>query len=308
METDPEKMKKEIERIDFEIDKLMVERIDQNMRDLVSPQITPEHFERTYKLNAIVRRVIDEPDSMTRVRFIWDLPGLLENLSLTDYASFAFENIETGFQRKLAEISDTDSREYTSIQWNIEELRYAANEYLKYQAKQQIKSFDLSKQLTLVTENLLKLKENHVPYQYKAFTELKNEIEKEIQLKKEELANREHIEKLETKEIGKLESSKKQRVKGETFDRTCLFFYYLFECLQVQTKANVRAKILSDLTGFSENTIETFFRQPDLKATKNFTAYEKDIEYVQKAFKQLNLTEMERFTANALEETVRDLS
>jgi hypothetical protein len=103
------------------------------------------------------------------------------------------------------------------------------------------------------------------------------------------------------------ETKKGKRSKGETLDRTCLFFYFLLDYLQVKCKANKRAKILSDLTGFSENTIEDFLRHHNKKATENFTNYEKDIDYVRNAFNQFNLNQIEKMVANDLAETISEL-
>ncbi len=96
-------------------------------------------------------------------------------------------------------------------------------------------------------------------------------------------------------------SIKNRKNKELTLDRATLVFAYLFKYLKVDSPNTDKAKFISFLTGFSENTIRQKLSKLHEKADSNFVKYEKDMEIVCKYFESLGLDEIVKMISNDLE-------
>jgi hypothetical protein len=79
--------------------------------------------------------------------------------------------------------------------------------------------------------------------------------------------------------------------KDLTPDRATLFLNYLFTFSKANCHNTQKAKVISFLTGYSENTIGDQLSALHSKADDNFVAYERDMK-IRKHFENLGLSEI----------------
>jgi hypothetical protein len=137
-----------------------------------------------------------------------------------------------------------------------------------------------------------------------AVLELQSETEKTLEIQSYETGLRDLITESKTDFIAEVipeeKEKRKQRAKGTSLARTGIFFYYLFDYLEIKTKPGERARILSELTGFSNNTLEGVLGNPHKEANDDFQKFSQDMEYVKDIFSNLGLSEAAKAIVNDL--------
>jgi hypothetical protein len=117
---------------------------------------------------------------------------------------------------------------------------------------------------------------------------------------------------LELKKMSQLavlkENEKRDRkTHGGSQDQNILAMYYLLDFLKAKGTATDKANFISFLTGFNSEKCRQLLSNPTKKANVNFTAFEKDIQEVQKHFQRLGLTELVKMIDNEIEDIKKDL-
>jgi hypothetical protein len=85
-----------------------------------------------------------------------------------------------------------------------------------------------------------------------------------------------------------------------TLDRATLALNYLLTCAKANCHNTEKAKFISFLTGFSENTITQKLSKLHEKADLNFVNYEKDMKIIHKYFENLGLPDISNQIDNDL--------
>ena len=93
----------------------------------------------------------------------------------------------------------------------------------------------------------------------------------------------------------------KEKHTDLTLERAVLAMNYLLRFAKVNCHNTDKAKFISFLTGYSENTIAQKFSTLHKKEDANFTAYEKDMKVIRKYFEKLGLNEIVKMIDNDLE-------
>ncbi len=122
-----------------------------------------------------------------------------------------------------------------------------------------------------------------------------------------------YLKELEILELNKIKTENNLSVKPNdkeilinkhkdlTLDRATLAMNYLLRFAKANGHNTDKARFISFLTGYSENTIAQKFSTLHKKEDADFTAYEKDMNIIRKYFEKLGLNEIVKMIDNDLE-------
>ncbi|MDQ3635751.1 MAG: hypothetical protein M3405_14760 [Acidobacteriota bacterium] len=209
-----------------------------------------------------------------------DLPFEIENV--------VFDDIETKLkieQRKFSK-NEIDFRRYSSL---LFELKLFSVSYFKNKIYQNLMDCDLPQKLKLVKKELSNIFSPEEKYIKEAFLEIKKTLENEIELKKEEISNRQQLATLNDIN-NEVEIPKKH--KDLTLDRAVLFMDYLFRFAETSSFNTSKAEAISFLTGFSEETLRQRLSTIYNEKNKKDNSFKKDIRVVRNLFDKLGLSEI----------------
>jgi hypothetical protein len=126
-------------------------------------------------------------------------------------------------------------------------------------------------------------------FQFAALIKVLRELEEEFNQRKEAKELKKQLE---------IEDEQTQRHKDLTLDRAVLFMDYLFRYTKTTSHNTEKAKAISFLTSYSENTVRpklsTIYTQKD----KKNSTHNKDLRIVRNLFNKLGLTEIVKIIDN----------
>lgn len=224
------------------------------------------------------------------------LLSLIKRANLGDYyAGHTFWIIEDKLTSELNKL-EKDSRSYSLLETSIEHINFMAVNFFEERLVEEFKDVHIAEILFRAKRTLDREEHSQDKYFRQAVLNVKKDVERRIELRKEEKLNREQIyEPDDSDENYGIPNQASEKHKDLTLDRATLFLGYFFNFAEVECTNTAKAKVISFLTGYSETKIAQAFSRIEkekLSMIENeelSEKFSKDVNVVRKYFKLLNL-------------------
>ena len=235
---------------------------------------------------------------------------LINRAKLNNFsASVTFWIIEGKLNTELTKIENTEAnkREISFLENALRSLDFVAVRYFEEYLVEEFKSVHIAEILIRTKNTLVKIGEDDEKYFRKALLNVQKDVEQRIEFRKEEKLIREQIYEPNNSDENFGVTDKKERKRDLTLDRSVLFIDYILRYLKTSCQNTDKAKVISFLTGYSEQKIAQAFSRLEKEKlemkerTELSEKFSKDIEIVCKYLQILQLNEIENLMYKDLE-------